>query len=303
MIHILLATEDSALRQHAKTFYLASLFLGKKTASQVERLYAFCRAVDDIADKTEDKQLAKQTLLAWKTQLCSGHASSAQVLDLLDLAAETQLSLADLSLLLDGVMSDLDPVHLQNQGELIGYCFLVAGTVGLLMCQLLGASSNTARKFAIDLGIAMQLTNILRDVAEDAGLGRQYLPQAWLPDDLALLHHPEFKQGQRAKKAFETLYLLAEDYYQSGLQGLRYLPLRHRFAVLVAARLYQEIGHQAKARDFEVWDKRVVVGQARKLCLLGRVALRFVSALFSEKKLMVHDERLHRPLTAWRHHL
>ena len=283
MKHVARVPAQNALRQHSKTFYLASLFLGKKTALDVTQLYSFCRAVDDWADKEPDKALARLTLSQWQAQIQSCSADNQMVHDALQLAAKHQLDHDAMTLLIDGVMSDLHPVRIADTAELTSYCFLVAGTVGLLMCQLLGARAALAKKFAIDLAIAMQLTNMLRDVAEDAAMGRQYIPQAWLPVGVDVVHSSTANREQ-IKPALKRLFFLAERYYQSGYAGLRYLPLRHRFCVLIAARLYQEIGMVAQRGGFNAWDKRIVVSFGRKIWLIGSCVFTFMRHVGDVKK-------------------
>ncbi len=290
--------EQNALRYHSKTFYLASLFLGKHTARQVSRLYAFCRAVDDLADKETDKAKALSTLQQWHAEIQSRSSSIPCVRDILHLAQEKQLNLRDIAFLIEGVLSDLNGVHLADEAELTRYCFLVAGTVGLLMSQLLECTEPVAKKFAIDLGIAMQLTNILRDVAEDAAAGRQYIPQAWLPGGFDYLQAAA-ESSALIKPALNKLFWLAEQYYQSGFAGLRYLPLRHQFCVGLAAKLYQEIGRKAKRKQFNVWNQRIVVTNSRKLCLIGVTAVQLVHSLCSRKKTIGHNDTLHHALSAW----
>lgn len=295
MLSLTLRTDENALRQHGKSFYLASLFLGKQTAKDVKGLYSFCRAVDDLADKEPNKELALQTLQQWKDEIQQGTAVAPSVYDVLNLARKKKLNSADISLLIEGVMSDLQVVRIEDEGQLTRYCYLVAGTVGLLMCQLLGSIEDCAKKFAVDLGIAMQLTNILRDVAEDSAAGRQYIPQSWLPDHVNLLDLSTTTHDQ-VKPALEQLFALAERYYQSGYAGLRYLPLRNRFCVLVAAKLYREIGVKARRLDFKVWDERIIVSNSRKLWLIGICIMDFVKNLFVSKQTPIHDETLHRSL-------
>lgn len=298
MSNLTLQSDENALRKHSKSFYLASLFLGKQTAKYVRCLYSFCRTVDDLADKEPDKDMAFLTLQQWKDELQKGIAVAPAMHDILSLAKERQLNIIDISLLIDGVMSDLQTVRILDEAQLTRYCYLVAGTVGLLMCQLLGSTEPCAKKFAIDLGIAMQLTNILRDVAEDTAAGRQYIPQSWMPENLDFLasssatHH-------LMKPALKQLFALAERYYQSGYAGLRYLPLRNRFCVLLAAKLYQEIGRKAKLKDFNVWDKRIIVTKARKIWLISVCAVYCVKDVLGPNNLPIHDEALHRSLSPW----
>ena len=218
--------------------------------------------------------------------------------DILNLAKDKDLDKKAITLLIDGVISDLNCVHIANEEELTRYSFQVAGTVGMLMNQLLGSKEACAKKFAIDLGIAMQLTNILRDVAEDASLGRQYIPQSWLPQGLDFLK-PTNAQDEALKASLYRLFLLAEQYYQSGYAGIRYLPMRNRFCVLLAARMYQEIGKRSMRQDFKRWEKRMIVPKSSKFKLMCLCSLDFLKSLFSVKKPIRHNERLHHVFTQW----
>ena len=286
------------LRQHGKSFYLASLFLDRKTEQHIKRLYFFCRTVDDLADKELNKKMALLTLQQWKNEIEQGVAVAPLVHDILCLAEEKKLDAVNVSLLIEGVMSDLLIVRIANEEQLTRYCYLVAGSVGLLMCQLLGSSEPSAKKFAIDLGIAMQLTNILRDVAEDILAKRQYIPKSWIPENLDFLNSSAASH-ELIKPGLTQLFDLAERYYQSGYAGLRYLPLRNRFCVLFAAKLYQEIGIKAKRIDFNVWDKRIIVTYPRKIWILGICILSFIKSLFKPEQSPMHDSSLHHALSAW----
>jgi phytoene synthase len=156
------------------------------------------------------------------------------------------------------------------------YCYRVAGTVGLMMAHVMGLRDEGALKHAADLGIAMQLTNIARDIVEDASMGRIYLPSAWLsetriaPEAIAA---PE----NREKLAILTLRLLreAERYYRSGDEGLWHLSFRSACAVAAARNVYSEIGALLLKKGAHAWDERTYVTGARKL----RVVLRGILSL------------------------
>jgi phytoene synthase len=155
----------------------------------------------------------------------------------------------------------------------------VAGVVGLMMAHVMGAREDTALRRAADLGIALQMTNIARDVLDDARAGRLYLPLEWLqdagiePGDVAL-------PGNRGRLAGVARRLLdeAEPYYASGAQGLKHLPLRSAWAVAVAGGVYREIGRLVRARGARAWDVRAVVPRHRKLAWLARGLTQAVSA-------------------------
>ena len=204
------------------------------------------------------------------------------------LRAHTGVSTHAAAALIDAVLTDLGPVHVADETELLRYAYGVAGTVGLMMCAVLGADTPEAGPHAIDLGVAMQLTNIARDVTEDAARDRLYLPAAWLP--------PGFGPGnladapEAAFAAVRRVLARADRHYRSAEQGLRHLPPRVRPAIRAAGRLYEEIGLRVLRRGPAHFSAgRCVVPTSRKLlltagCLLGGLPIG------------PHDPALHAPL-------
>ena len=176
------------------------------------------------------------------------------------------LSLVSATKLIDGAISDLaDNVLIQDAEQLIQYCYLVAGTVGEMMCPILGGTSELLPQ-AADLGIAMQLTNIARDIREDARMGRQYVPADWIPTlsvDQLSLHSEQVPAELRG--AVQRLLRMAELRYAEARSGLACLPLKNRLGISVAADVYREIGRCIEQRDCEVLKQRTVVPLHRKL--------------------------------------
>ena len=181
--------------------------------------------------------------------------------------------------LVEGLMDDqASEVLLADEESLIQYAYKVAGTVGLLMCEILNNSDPRAKAHAVDLGIAMQLTNIARDVVEDARMGRRYLPGAWVnnmsPKDIVdAASDPYGHDGVQITRAVERLLDLAESYYASGRAGLAYLPYRAHFSIGVAAKVYRQIGRQL-LRSKDSWHgKRQVTSKGSKmLCTVRATA-------------------------------
>ncbi len=288
----------AVLRQHGKSFYWASLFLGSKKATRAARLYTFCRIADDLADQSSASTDIVKMLSLWQQHIKVGQSNNPIVKDILDLTREINLDTTALDNLLEGLISDLTLTRIADQTQLLRYSYLVAGTVGLMMCGLLGATDVEAKKFAVDLGIAMQLTNILRDVAEDARSQRQYVPQSWLTDKIDFFR-PTATTSELAQPIFQRLHDLAEVYYQSAYAGMIYLPIRSRFSILIAARLYQEIGLQAKREGFPVLNKRIIVSSKRKCWLIVVSLLSFCRSLLGKKKFHQHRSTLHQDINAW----
>jgi len=156
-------------------------------------------------------------------------------------------------------------VRMADEAELLRYCYRAAGTVGLMMCRVLDAPEPAAAAHAVDLGIAMQLTNLCRDVAADARMGRRYLPASLVGDiapDALIEPSPALQPTLRA--AVARLLTLAETYYASGEAGLPFLPVRARAGILVAGRVYRAIGHRLTACEHAYWEGRAFVPDWRK---------------------------------------
>jgi phytoene synthase len=241
------------------SFATAARLLPPRSRQAVLDLYAACRALDDVADG-QGGQLA-QSRLSRVAQDLSGHPATAispEAQVFRDLARRHGFDLAPARRLVETLAGDLRPARLETEAELLEYAHGAAGTVGEMMCELLctrGASADI-RVRAADLGIAMQLTNIARDVAEDARMGRRYLPSDWCalpPDRLAA---PDPADRDVASKAVLRTLTLAERRYARAREGYGALPPRARLAVALAAERYREIGRRIMARPGIVWERR-----------------------------------------------
>jgi phytoene synthase len=278
----------AVLRRHGRTFAFASHLLGAVHADRAATLYAFCRYVDDLADYAPDPDTARAALAAVSRALAKGRPDGPATAAMLALQAETQMPMAPALALVAGVASDLEPVRMPDEAALVRYAWSVAGTVGLMMCPVLDVHDPRAAPFAVDLGIAMQLTNIARDVGDDARLGRRYLPANWVgdlaPADIAA---PNDHQQATLREGTRRTLALAERYYASGESGLGFLPWRARLAILAAARMYRAIGERIAAADYRSWDRRAVVGSVAKA---GHAALA-ITAFATSPRLHRRDAR------------
>jgi phytoene synthase len=285
------------LQRYGKSFHFASLVLDRATAERCARLYAFCRYVDDIADEADDRCVARERLGAMIEMLAAGQSSDPVVADFLDLASNNGMPVEPAIDLAKGVISDLSDVRIKDLAELHVYCYRVAGTVGLMMCGVLGVHDPRAFPFAIDLGIAMQMTNIARDVSDDAAADRRYLPATMIGDvSPAELINPNVRLQAQLAKALEQLLQEAESYYQSGQAGLVFLPTRSRLGIRIAARVYRQIGIRLRRRNFAVWRGRVVVPLWEKLAV-SAIAMKEHFALPGQaSKRPLHRQALHRSL-------
>ena len=283
-------SSKQVLARHGKSFYWASLFLGHKMANRAARLYEFCRFVDDIADG--DLPHRHETLADISASLKANDSSSGpEVEAFLNLASEVNIPMQAATELLDGMLLDQQPTAMKDQAELLRYCHAVAGTVGLMMCRILNCKHPRADHFAIDLGVAMQLTNIARDVLEDAKMGRRYLPQQWVNFSAAEIATGQIQYRYTTSKAIERLLNLADKYYNSALLGIQLLPFRSRFSITVALRVYRQIGVLLRRRKLAWWKGRVIVNKIEKtlLSLYSLVDLR-------PKKVPPHQSELHQSL-------
>jgi phytoene synthase len=275
------------LKRNGKSFWFASLFLPQDTALHAARLYAFCRALDDLADDVAHKSgasTAADNLQVVRDDLRRGASSQPLVADFLELAYRFNLPLDAADYLLEAFLEDATTdMHIADEQRLVRYCYGVAGTVGLMMSPLLGATDTCASRPAIDLGIAMQMTNIARDVLEDARNGRRYLPGSWVEDLSATVIVTDASCRQRVGLAIERLLNLADSYYASAVRGFPFLPPRAGRAIEIAAAVYREIGVRIRKNGFHWWLGRTYVPWWRKSGIavstcLGQSQLRRLTA-------------------------
>jgi phytoene synthase len=264
------------LRGGSRTFFAASLFLPAAVRSSATALYAFCRMADDAIDQGHDRERALRDLHARLDliyQQRPGHdvADRAFARAVADHSIAKAIPLA----LLEGFSWDADNRRYETLSQLTDYAVRVAGTVGLMMSWIMGVQDRASLARACDLGVAMQLTNIARDVGEDARNGRLYLPLQWMReahiDPQAWLNRPVFDAAlagviQRLLETAEALYLRSE-------AGLSRLPRACRPSMYAARMLYAEIGHEVARRNFDSVSQRAVVKGSRKLRLVARALL------------------------------
>lgn len=278
------------LARHGKSFYWASLFLGSQLADRCAQLYQFCRFVDDLADgDLPDREESLEDIRARLDG--SDKTAGTEVEAFMRLAKDNNIPLIAARELLDGMLKDQQPTAVSDEAELLRYCHAVAGTVGLMMCRVLNCKEYRADSFAIDLGIAMQLTNISRDVLEDANMGRRYLPASWIDLPASVIANADIACQQPVADATKRMLDLAENYYQSALLGIQLLPLRSRLSITVALRVYRQIGWVLKRRGLLWWQGRVFVSKSEKMLL----SLRSLRDLIPVK-VPAHKKALHQHL-------
>ena len=263
-------TPQESLAANGKTFDWARRFLGAKMGTNATRLYAFCRLLDDMADDDIPDGPDRLSRIYNNLQL-GGYEDDPAYASFKPFMKEMDFSPVILSALIDGLMQDqADEVCIASESDLLRYAYRVAGTVGLLMCEVLKCDDINANAHAIDLGIGMQLTNIARDVLEDARMGRRYIPGKWVnnlsPADICIAaDYPKSKDAQLIRASVIRLLSLSEKYYESGAFGYRYLPWRAHFSIAIAARVYQQIGKQILATGIAWHQGRQVTSKITKL--------------------------------------
>ena len=252
--------DPNSLKKHGKSFYWASFFLPKRNKDAATKLYSICRFFDDLADDNNEDQT--KILTGEFKKICDDLSHPIN-----EFFTSHNLSIKILGDLVDGLVKDQTDVRIKNEKELIQYAYQVAGTVGLMMSPLIMVNNNKANKHAIDLGIAMQLTNIARDIYEDALMNRIYLPQDWISntDISELTDISSNKDLIQIKSAIKKLILLSETYYKNGFAGMRYIPLKTRLAIFFAAKIYRAIGQKIKKNRYEYSYKRIYVSTIEKL--------------------------------------
>lgn len=284
----------AVLAHHAKSFRWAGGFLPRRQLDDAAIVYALCRLVDDIADERTSDEEALEQLDAVEQEL-RGETPPRPLVELfLQVAGRADVPVAAMLELIEGVRTDMYPVAMRDDRELLRYCYRVAGTVGLLMCGVIGVTARRAQPFAVDLGVGMQLTNICRDVAEDAERERVYLPATRLGEAGTTQGALLSASRQSAAPVVRDLLGLAERYYRSGDAGMRFIPWRARFAILVASRVYRAIGAQVAAQGFDPDRGRASVSTAGKLWHTLGAAAAFVRLLFVREK--PHAAQLHAAL-------
>ena len=258
------------LKREGKSFYWASFFLPKKSRENAGILYSICRYFDDIADKNNED---KTTYLEGTIKEIKNNKSN-KVNIFLQKNNIHQSIFIDL---IEGLITDQRNTKIQNKDELIKYSYHVAGTVGLMMSKIIGVKHDMGARSAIDLGIGMQLTNIARDVYEDAKIKRIYLPANWITNislnDLVATHALSLEQDEKIANAIHEIINLSEQFYKNGFAGLKYIPLSTRLAIFIAANVYRGIGIKIK-KNKKYIRKRVY------LTLLDKTLITMNSILF-----------------------
>lgn len=291
----LILASRASIAQGSKSFALASKLFDPETRDRATLLYAWCRYCDDVIDGQEAghgriayagtpaQRLAELETLTDKA--LAGEATGVMAFDALArVAAETGLPARYPHDLITGFRIDVEERPFETEGDLLTYCYHVAGVVGVMMAIVMGVAPDDRATLdrACDLGLAFQLNNIARDVVEDAGIGRRYLPGGWL--DAAGLPRDGFaapEHRQTLAGVVKRLVDMAESYEASARYGTPALSLRSAWAVLAAAGIYGGIGRKVRAGGAAALATRVSTTTAEKL---GVVASSYVAALSRSRR-------------------
>ena len=263
---------------YAKSFNWAGFFLPKKTYKNCSYLYDFCRVVDNIADDECEIEIKKIKFQKFVSDFKQKNFENPVIQNMWNIINEFNISLEIIYDLFDGIESDIKQnVKIDTRKDLLIYCYRVAGTVGLMMAKILKVSKKQSLKSAIDLGIAMQLTNISRDVIEDKKKNRSYI--------------------DRNFEEINSTIQLADTFYKNSFYSIREIPFSFRFSILVARRIYRKIGYKIlKTKTFENYSKsgKIYVSNFEKVLetILSIYDLIILSLLNKNDDQIEHDHLL-----------
>jgi 15-cis-phytoene synthase len=222
--------DKSYLSVYAKSFNWAGFFLPKEAYKKCSALYDFCRVADNIADDQEETKIKENKFRKFENNFNQKNFNESIVKNMWSLIDEFNISIKIIHDLFDGIRSDIkDRVELNSKKDLLIYSYKVAGTVGLMMAKILKVSNKDSLRSAIDLGIAMQLTNISRDVIEDSKNNRFYISKNF--------------------KEISSTIMLADKFYKNSFYSIKDIPISFRFSILVARRVYRKIGYKILDKD------------------------------------------------------
>jgi phytoene synthase len=256
--------KSNLLKKHAKSFYWASFFLSSNTLDKCSSLYNFCRTLDDIVDDDNNLKTKKEIFSKFKRDFENKNLNNQIIKDIWSVIDNENISKQIIIDLFDGVETDLkEKVVINSKKDLLVYSYRVAGTVGLMMSKILKVKNKEALKGAIDLGIAMQFTNIARDVCEDKARNRQYIDHDFL--------------------AIQKIISESQIFYENSFNSISNIPIRSRFSVIVARRIYRKIGdYILKQKNIDNYNKagKIYVPMVEKIIQTFLSVFDFIKLLF-----------------------
>ena len=258
--------KSNLLKKHAKSFYWASFFLSRNTLNKCSSLYNFCRTLDDIVDDNSNLKAKREIFSKFKKDFENKSLNNQIIKDMWSVIDSENISKQIVIDLFDGVETDLEEkVVINSKKDLLVYSYRVAGTVGLMMSKILKVKNKEALKGAIDLGIAMQLTNIARDVCEDKARNRQYVSHDFL--------------------AIREIINESQIFYENSFNSISKISFRSRFSVIVARRVYRKIGdYILKQKNIDNYNKagKIYVPMIEKVIQTFLSIFDFVKLFFTK---------------------
>ena len=271
-------SNNSYLSVYAKSFSWAGFFLPKKTLNKCSALYDFCRVADNLADDEEKIENKEKKFNQFEKDFNQKNFDNPIIKNMWDLIDEFNISLKIVHDLMIGIKSDIkESVKLNSKKDLLIYSYRVAGTVGLMMAKILRVSKKSSLKSAIDLGIAMQLTNISRDVIEDYKNNRSYIDKNF--------------------EEISSTVNLAETFYENSFYSIKDIPISFRFSILVARRVYRKIGHKIiNKKNLNNYENsgKIYVSNTEKVLetFLSIIDLIKLSFVYKKDEQIKHDHNL-----------
>jgi len=282
----LVLNSNTDLKREGKSFYWASLFLPKESKINAGILYSICRYFDDIADKNNED---KTNYLKDSIKEIKKNNNKVNIF-----LQKNKIHNSIFIDLIKGLILDQKKIKIQNKKELIKYSYHVAGSVGLMMSKIIGVKNKSATRSAIDLGIGMQLTNIARDVYEDAQMKRIYIPAEWIPNiklsDLNNQIQTNYQKDKKISNAIHKIINLSEKFYNNGYSGLMYIPIRTRLGIFIAANIYRGIGIKIKNKKKKYLRERVYLTLFEKIIItINSIFVFFFIPLINYKYQKIRD--------------
>ena len=259
--------KSNLLKKHAKSFYWASFFLSSNTLDKCSSLYNFCRTLDDIVDDNNNLGAKKEIFSKFKNDFENKNLNNQIIKDMWSIIDNESISKQVVMDLFDGVETDLEEkVVINSKKDLLVYSYRVAGTVGIMMSKILKVKNKEALKGAIDLGIAMQLTNIARDVCEDNARNRQYVKHDF--------------------SSIREIINQSQVFYEKSFKSISSIPVNSRFSVIVARRVYRKIGdYILNQKNIDNYNKagKIYVPVFEKVIQTFLSIIDFIRLLFVKK--------------------
>ena len=272
-----LINNNEIIYRYSKSFFWASKFLPRNILNKVINIYSFCRIHDDLVD--EGLSLNNSNDVENLKEVIKSYGVSEKII----------------SELITGINSDINFKRYNDNYELLRYCYRVAGIVGLMMVKAMDIKSKEAKYYAIDLGIAMQLTNISRDIMQDYNNNRIYIPKDTGITEDSFKNTTE-ESYRKLNKVVALILLKADIYYNSSLNGFRYIPIRSRLAILVALRIYQAIGVKIKKTGSKFLSENIYISKSEKIIIIIKAIFEFLLFFILPLHNKKHNPYLHKSL-------